>query len=105
MSGRTWALRIEWHPAAVKDLKAVDRAAQLRIYKVLKDMEQLDDPRQKLIRYSGNLSDFWKLRVGDYRLVCQIISRGDDVILIIRLAHRREIYSPASLSKIQTRIP
>jgi mRNA interferase RelE/StbE len=104
MSGRNWALKIEWHTAAIKDLKAIDRAMQLRIHKALQELSRLDDPRQKLVAYSGTLANFWKLRVGDYRLVCQILRQNDETILIVRLAHRRDVYSPPSLTKIKNRV-
>jgi mRNA interferase RelE/StbE len=37
------------------------------------------------------LSEFWKYRVGDYRLICSL---EDDrfVILVLRIGHRREVY-------------
>ncbi len=35
--------------------------------------------------------EFWKYRVGDYRLICKI---EDDqlVVLVLRVGHRKEIY-------------
>ena len=40
---------------------------------------------------SGPLGDFWKYRVGPYRVVCLI---QDEIvtILIIKIGHRREVY-------------
>ncbi|MFH1981117.1 MAG: type II toxin-antitoxin system RelE/ParE family toxin [Pseudomonadota bacterium] len=36
-----------------------------------------------------NLKGYWKLRVGDYRIVFQV---ADDEILILGICHRKEIY-------------
>ncbi|MCY7323289.1 MAG: type II toxin-antitoxin system RelE/ParE family toxin [Phormidesmis sp. CAN_BIN36] len=37
------------------------------------------------------MSDFFKLRVGDYRVLYDF-SREDQVIAVIRVKHRREVY-------------
>ena len=36
-----------------------------------------------------NLKGYWKLRVGDYRIVFKVIS---DEILILGICHRKEVY-------------
>ncbi|MBW6423472.1 type II toxin-antitoxin system RelE/ParE family toxin [Rhizobium sp. XQZ8] len=96
-------MRIEWHVDAVKDLKSISTSDKRRIKKVLDELSTLGDPRQKLVAYSGNLKDFWKLRVGDYRLVCQIKLEAGEYILIIRVAHRSVAYDPRSVSRIDKR--
>jgi mRNA interferase RelE/StbE len=42
------------------------------------------------VKLAGN-DGLWRIRVGDYRIVCQIF---DDrlVVLVVRLGHRRDIY-------------
>lgn len=87
------AWRIEFDPAAVDELARLDRPVQKRILKVLRErIAPLDDPRSLGEALRGNqLGRFWKYRIGDYRLICDI---RDDVILILvlRIGHRREIY-------------
>jgi len=41
--------------------------------------------------HGERLGEFWKYRVGDYRLITKI---EDDrlVVLIVRIGHRREVY-------------
>ncbi len=53
---------------------------------------KLDDPRSigKALRGS-RLGEFWKYRVGDYRLMCKIEDRRL-VVLVLRVGHRKEIY-------------
>ena len=53
---------------------------------------KLDNPRKIGERLHGKLSEFWKYRVGDYRLIC---SPENDrlVVLVLRVGHRKEIYS------------
>jgi mRNA interferase RelE/StbE len=39
----------------------------------------------------GDRSGYWRYRVGDYRIVCELI---DDrlVVLVVEIGHRRDIY-------------
>lgn len=78
-------------------------ADQKRIRKALHGLESLDDARQRLVPYAGSLSGYWKLRIGDYRLVCQILTRNGRVVLIVHVAHRSVVYAPRGLRTIKTR--
>jgi len=71
-----------------KDLDKLDSTVRMRIVKALKRLES--DPR---IGFSllGPLTGKWKLRVGAYRVIYTI---EDDklMVLVITVAHRREVY-------------
>jgi mRNA interferase RelE/StbE len=88
------AWRIELDPAAFDDLSHLDRSVQSRILKVLRErIAPLEDPRSLGEALRGkDLGSFWKYRIGDYRVICDI---QDKVIriLVLRVGHRREIYS------------
>ena len=87
------AWKIEFDPAARKELEKLDKPVERRILKFLHDrVKRLDDPRQIGERLQGPLSKFWKYRVGDYRIICSL---EDDrmVVLVIRIGHRREVYN------------
>jgi mRNA interferase RelE/StbE len=103
MSGSGLALIIEWHPGAIKDLTALGKSDQQRIRKVLNELAALDDARQRLAPYSGALKGYWKLRVGDLRLVCEIEDRGGQRVLIIHLAHRCVVYGRRGLRTVDKR--
>ena len=64
-----------------------------RIVKFLQDrVARLDDPRSIGEALHGSrLGEFWKYRVGDYRLICKIEDERL-VVLVLRVGHRREIY-------------
>lgn len=96
-------MRIEWHPEALNDLKRLGEPAQRRIKKVLSELLALDDPRQKLTPYSGNMKGLWKLRVGDYRLVCQLLETDKGLVLVISVAHRSAAYDQRNLKTIEGR--
>jgi mRNA interferase RelE/StbE len=87
------AWRIEFDPAAAKELRKLDRPVQQRLLGFLRlRVAPLEDPRTIGEALSGErLGAFWKYRVGDWRLICDI---QDDriVVRVLRLGHRREAY-------------
>ena len=50
-----------------------------------------DDPRTLGMALSGPLVGYWRYRVGDYRLVCQI-KDTELVVLVVKIAHRSGVY-------------
>jgi mRNA interferase RelE/StbE len=96
-------LRIEWHPEALNDLRHLGEPIQRRIKKVLAELLTLEDPRQKLAPYSGNMKGFWKLRIGDHRLVCQIVETDQGFVLVISVAHRSVAYDQPHLKQLENR--
>lgn len=51
----------------------------------------LEDPRNIGKALSGPQREYWRYRVGDYRIVCDIQDRRL-VVPLIELGHRSEIY-------------
>ena len=96
-------MRIEWHPDAFEDLGRIGTTDQKRIRDILGELEKLDDARQRLVPYTGKLKGYWKLRVGDYRLVCRIERQEGQYVVVIHLAHRSVIYHPRSIRTIKRR--
>jgi mRNA interferase RelE/StbE len=57
-----------------------------------KRLAPLDDPRSLGEALTGSkLEEFWKYRVGDYRIIA-VIEDAALCILVIRVGHRREVY-------------
>jgi mRNA interferase RelE/StbE len=84
---------IELDPAAQKELDGLDKPIARRILKFLRErVAKLDDPHQIGERLKGTLSEFWKYRVGDHRLICSL-ENDRLVVLVLRIGHRREVYS------------
>lgn len=51
----------------------------------------LSNPRQTGKGLSFNKSGFWRYRVGDYRIICQI--KDDELtIIVVTVGHRKNIY-------------
>ena len=85
-----WA--IEFLPAAAKELKALDRTVAARIVRTLEErIAGADDPRALGAPLTGDHAGFWRWRIGDYRVVARIEDERVTV-LVVRVAHRREVY-------------
>lgn len=52
-----------------KQLAKLDNSLKKRILDYMDEVAKLDDPRERGKRLVGNLRDFWRYRVGDYRLI------------------------------------
>ena len=87
------AWKIEFAPEVVRELSKLDAQIVRRILKFLRArVAKLENPRSVGAALKGStLGEFWKYRVGDYRVICRI---EDDavLILVLRVGHRREIY-------------
>ena len=87
------AWRIEFDPAARKELDQLGHPAAQRILKFLvARLAPLEDPRSLGAALKGaRLGAFWKYRVGDYRIIADI---EDDAvpILVVRVGNRRDVY-------------
>jgi mRNA interferase RelE/StbE len=86
------AWNVEISPRAQRQLDELDKPVARRISKFLHErIGKLDDPRQIGERLQGTLSEFWRYRVGDYRIICSL-EHERLVVLVLRIGHRREIY-------------
>ena len=86
-----WQIKLD--EAAKKDLAKLDKQLARRITAFLRErVAVLDDPRSIGEKLKGStLGDFWKYRVGDYRIISKI---EDDAvrILVVKIGNRREVY-------------
>jgi len=75
-------------PDAEKFLKKLDKFIQDRIIKKLKELK---NNAVLGVPLTANLAGLWKLRIGDYRVIYQII-HTKLIVLVLRLGHRKNIY-------------
>lgn len=87
------AWQIEFDPDALKDLRKLDRPVQVRLIGFLRTrVASLDNPRDIGEALSGQrLGTYWKYRVGDWRIVCDIQDQRI-VVRVLRVGNRREVY-------------
>ena len=85
------AWTIEVSEKAFRALRKMDKQTARRIRNELSEIARLEDPRSRGKALTGNLAGVWRYRVGDYRILCDI-NDGRLVILMVDVAHRREVY-------------
>ena len=76
---------------AQKDFKKLDISIQKRIKTFTQEIENLENPRSKGKALTGDLKGFWRYRIGDYRLVCEILE-NELIIYTIKISHRKNVY-------------
>lgn len=85
-----WA--VEYDRDAVKTLKKLDKPVAAKIVSYLDEVGEQQNPRTQGKGLSGNLAGLWRYRVGDYRIICDLL---DDqlVIVAVDLGHRSQVYT------------
>ena len=84
-------MRVKYSETALKSLKKLDKHTQKLIITYMDNIEKLEEPRARGKALSANLKGFWRYRVSDYRIICQIID-DELIICVIDLDHRKQIY-------------
>ena len=83
---------IEYTDTAKKQLRKLDPASARRIADCLDErIAKSQNPRSSGRALTGPLGDFWRDRVGDFRLICSIHD-GAVRVLVVSIGNRREIY-------------
>jgi mRNA interferase RelE/StbE len=81
--------RVEVSKPAGKQIAGLDRTAQNRIIDRLTALG--DNPRPAGSKKMAGPEAFWRIRVGDYRVVYSI-EDARLVVLVLKIGHRREVY-------------
>jgi mRNA interferase RelE/StbE len=86
-----WRIRLD--PAAAEELKKLDPQIAHRVMQFLsRHLAHLDDPRSIGEALKGKKrGEFWKYRIGDYRIIASI-QDSELLILVLRIGNRREVY-------------
>jgi mRNA interferase RelE/StbE len=86
----SWVYRFD--ERAVKELRKLGKQAQRDIMSYLDERIAVDeDPRRFGKGLRSDLAGLWRYRVGDYRIVCQILD-GELIVLVVTVGHRRDVY-------------
>lgn len=83
---------VEFTKEALKQLKKMDISnASLILGWIRKNLENCENPRIHGKGLVANRSGQWRYRIGDYRIIAEIL---DDkvLILVLNIGHRRDIY-------------
>jgi len=80
-------------------IERLSSADRLRLLKwISKNLEGTTTPRAYGSKLRGELADYWRYRVGDYRIAA-IIKDDKVVILIVDAGHRKDFYKKLSRKK------
>jgi mRNA interferase RelE/StbE len=87
------AWTIEYTETALKQLRKLDRQIARRIFDFMHErISGEHNPRDTGKALTGNLLDaFWRYRIGDLRIICDI-QDGRLCVLVIQIGNRREVY-------------
>ncbi len=86
------AWTIDYTDTAKDQLRKLDKQTARRIVDYMnKRIATLENPRSIGKALTGPLGGFWRYRVGDYRVMCDIQDQRIGV-LVLRLGHREEVY-------------
>lgn len=87
------AWKVEYTETALKQLRKLDKQTARRIVDFMDErVAGQGDPRTTGAALTGPLlGAFWRYRVGDYRIICDI-QDGLLRILVVEVGNRREVY-------------
>jgi mRNA interferase RelE/StbE len=78
------------HPRAAKSLKKLQTSIRNRILESLKKLEQRPEKGDQM-----KPSQFWKLLVGDYRVIYEVNQQTSQII-VLHVGHRKKVYDEFS---------
>ena len=82
--------RLVYHPAVLqKDLPPINRNLQVRIVRAI-ERRLSQEPTHYGEPLRHELKGYLKLRVGDYRVVYQVVGQE---VRILRIDHRKDVYA------------
>lgn len=83
---------VSYSKQAQKQIKKLDNYTRIMIIRwIEKNLVGSINPRENGKVLKGKLGDYWRYRVGDYRIISKI---EDDelIIFVVEVGHRREVY-------------
>jgi len=84
---------LRYHPAVkASDIPRLDQKARERIRRALEEL-LMTAPHEYGLPLRKNLKGYWKLRVGDYRVVFRIAGAE---VFIFCIRHRKDVYETMS---------
>ena len=91
--GKILAWIIKYTESSSKQLKKLDKQTALRVLDYMDErVAVLADPRSLGKNLKGpKMGEYWRYRVGDIRVICNI-SDGQMTVLVIEIGNRREVY-------------
>ena len=84
-------MKVRYSEPSLKQLRKIGKPEAKRILEYMKEIEKLENPKNKGKALVENLNRLWRYRVDDWRVICDI-NEEEILIDVLRIGHRREIY-------------
>ena len=81
--------RVEFTTAAARQVKKLPRPARDRLLTAIEGLQ--DDPRPHGAKKLTGEQTAWRIRVGDYRVIYDVLD-AELVVTVVRAGHRRDVY-------------
>jgi len=85
------AFSVLLHPKAAKALEKIEKPTKLRIKEKLRELGNRPERIGKSLKYTN----FWSIRIGDYRAIYEI-NRDKSQVVILFVGHRKKVYDDFS---------
>ena len=84
---------IKYTESSSKQLKKLDQQTALRVLNYMDErVAVLADPRSLGKNLKGpKMGEYWRYRVGDIRVICNIVD-GQLTVLVVEIGNRRVVY-------------
>ena len=80
---------VQLKPSADRSLARLPESVQRRILLAMTDLG--DNPKPPGVKKLAGGENLWRVRVGDYRVVYEILRRPP-LVMVLRVAHRKDVY-------------
>ena len=85
------AFAVLLHQKAAKELEKLEEDIRTRVKERLRELQNNPESSGKPLKPS----DFWSLRIGDYRAIFEI-DRAKKQVIVLYLGHRKKVYDDFS---------
>jgi len=80
---------VQFTTAAARQVKKLPRPARDRVLDAIQDLAE--DPRPRNSKKLSGEQAAWRIRVGNYRVIYEVVD-SELTVTVVRAAHRREVY-------------
>lgn len=85
--------KVVYTKKALKSMRKIDHEQRRLIVSwIEKNLVDTEDPEAVGKSLKGNLNEFWRYRIGNYRILAEI-DENEVKIIVVNVGHRRDIYS------------
>lgn len=85
------SIKVLLHPKSARAMSNLEKDTRDRIKARLQELEESPEKKGKRLKHS----EFWSLRIGDFRVIYEI-DRENDQVVVLFIGHRRDVYDDFS---------